>query len=55
MPVRIGLNVAYAMLADGLDSEQREELDSQLYGLAAETERANKRFQQKMMGGGEDQ
>lgn len=53
MPIRVALNVAYAVLVDGLDGDQRAELDDQLYGFAAENERANRRLQQELMSGGE--
>ena len=32
MPLRVALNVAYAMLTDGLDAKEREKFDEQLYG-----------------------
>jgi hypothetical protein len=32
MPVRAALNIAYAILVDGLDSKQREEFDTDLHG-----------------------
>lgn len=32
MPVRVALNVVYAMLAKGLDDKQREDFDTRLYG-----------------------
>ena len=41
MPVRAALNVAYAMLVDGLDAKQREEFDTNLNGWAELNERAN--------------
>lgn len=32
MPVRVALNVVYAMLVKGLDSKARDDFDSRLYG-----------------------
>ena len=51
MPVRAALNVAYAMLVDGLDAKQREEFDTRLNGWAELNERAN----QALWGAGADQ
>lgn len=42
MPLRVALNVAYAMLADGLDAKERERLDEQLYGWGELNEQANR-------------
>jgi hypothetical protein len=53
MPVRMAFNVAYAVLVQGLDGEQREELDARIYGFDVENERANKALHQAMTGGGE--
>jgi hypothetical protein len=41
MPFRVALNVAYAMLTEGLDGKQRQQIDDQIYGWAAMNERAN--------------
>lgn len=41
MPFRVALNVAYAMLIEGLDGKQRQQVDDQIYGWAAMNERAN--------------
>lgn len=41
MPVRIALNVVYAMLTEGLDSKQRAEFDTSLYGWGSMNDRAN--------------
>ena len=54
MPLRMGLNVCYALLVDGLDSEQRQDLDSRIYGWGEKNESANRRLQHEMMSGGED-
>ena len=51
MPVRAALNVAYAMLVDGLDSKQREEFDTSLNGWSDLNERGN---QALWSGGTED-
>lgn len=42
MPVRTALNVVYALLVDGMDPKDRERFDAELYGLDAESERANR-------------
>lgn len=42
MPLRVALNVAYAMLVDGLDSKQRQALDEKLYGYGEINDRANR-------------
>jgi len=49
--VRAALNVAYAMLIDGLDSKQREEFDTGLNGWSDLNERGN---QALWSGEGED-
>lgn len=54
MPVRVGLNVAYALLVSDLDRDQREEFDGQLYGWTAKNEQANQTLRRAMMSGGED-
>jgi hypothetical protein len=41
MPVRIALNVVYAMLTEGLDAKQRQEFDTSLYGWGEINDRAN--------------
>jgi hypothetical protein len=38
--LREGLNVAYALLIDGLDGKQRERLDAELYGYSEKDQRA---------------
>jgi hypothetical protein len=53
MPIRTAFNVAYAVLTQGLDGEQRKELDDQLYGFAAEAEKANQALHAMMSGGGD--
>lgn len=50
MPVRIALNIAYAMLTEGMDAKQRAEFDTQLYGWDG----INERGTQQLMSGGED-
>lgn len=42
MPLRVALNVAYAMLTEGLDTKERERLDEQIYGWADLNTRANR-------------
>jgi hypothetical protein len=54
IPVRIALNVVYAMLTEKLDGEQRQEFDARLYGFDEEEKQANLRFS-KMLRGGEDE
>lgn len=53
MPVRVVLNVAYALLVKGADAKQRRELDGKLYGLDEMQERANKELWDQIEGGGE--
>lgn len=54
MPVRVAMNVAYAVLVDGLDTEQRQQLDEKVYGWDQKNEAANRNLRVAMMGGGED-
>jgi hypothetical protein len=42
MPVRAVFNVAYALLVDGLDSKQRDEFDTSLYGWSDLNDSANR-------------
>lgn len=42
MPLRVALNVAYAMLTEGLDDKQRDHLDEQLYGWGDLNNQANR-------------
>lgn len=42
MPVRAALNIAYAMLMDGRDADDRKKLDDQLHGWGEMQERANR-------------
>lgn len=51
MPVRVALNVVYAMLTDGLDSKQREEFDTRLYGWTEVNEQANRALYANTSGG----
>lgn len=44
MPARAVLNVVYAMLTDGMDSKQRQEFDTSLYGWDALNDQANRRL-----------
>lgn len=41
MPIRVALNVAYAMLCEGLDPNQRRALDEQIYGWGALNDQGN--------------
>lgn len=50
MPVRVALNVVYAMLCEGCDAKGRQELDDQLHGWGEMNERGNRAL---MSGGGE--
>lgn len=54
LPVRVALNVAYAVLVTGLNSEEREALDGQIYGLTEVNEAANRRLQREIRSGSED-
>jgi hypothetical protein len=45
MPVRVVLNMAYALLVKDADEKQRRELDSQIYGFKAMEDQANKALQ----------
>lgn len=42
MPGRAVLNVVYAMIVDGLDPKQREEIDAAIYGWGEMNDQANK-------------
>lgn len=42
MPLRAVLNVVYAMLTDGMDSKQRQDFDTSLYGWDALNDQGNK-------------
>lgn len=42
MPFRVALNVAYAMVMEGLDADQRQKLDEQIYGWGDVNDRANR-------------
>jgi hypothetical protein len=42
MPVRVVLNVVYALMTKDMDSKQRRDFDAELYGLKAMEDRANK-------------
>lgn len=53
LPPRVVLNAVYAMLTDGLDSKQRDEFDTQLYGWGEVNQRATKKLFD--MRGGEDE
>lgn len=54
LPVRVALNVGYAVLVTGLDSEQRQDLDERLYDWNEQNQAADRRLRAEMMGGGED-
>jgi hypothetical protein len=43
MPLRVALNAAYAMLTQGLDADQRQRLDEQVYGWGEMNSRAERR------------
>jgi hypothetical protein len=42
MPLRVALNAAYAMLTQGLDAEQRQQIDEQIYGWGEMNNQANR-------------
>jgi hypothetical protein len=42
MPLRVALNAAYAVLAEGLDESQRQQLDEQVYGWGELNQQANR-------------
>lgn len=42
MPLRVALNVAYAMLTAGLDSKERDRMDEQIYGWSEINDRASR-------------
>jgi hypothetical protein len=46
MPPRAVLNAVYAQAVKGMDSEQRDEFDNDLYGLTAENLAANRALRQ---------
>lgn len=46
MPVRVACNIAYAMLTHDLDSKQRREFDSQLYGWSDTNDSGNRLLRQ---------
>jgi hypothetical protein len=48
MPLRAALNLAYALITEGADTKQRQEIDDQLYGWGD----MNKRAQQDLYGDG---
>jgi ABC-type taurine transport system ATPase subunit len=51
MPVRAALNVAYALLVDGLDHKQREDLDARIYGWSELNTQANRKLHDPLSGG----
>lgn len=53
LPPRVVLNVVYAMLTDGMDSQGREEFDAKLYGWDELNQQGNKALFDKR--GGEDE
>jgi hypothetical protein len=55
MPVRAALNVVYALLTDGLDTKQRQQFDTDLYGWGEMNDRANRTLRMGIddEGGGE--
>lgn len=42
MPVRVALNVAYALLMEGRDKKERDEIDAKLYGWGEMNEAAER-------------
>lgn len=52
MPVRVALNVVYAMLLKGMDDKQRADFDSRLYGWDELNDLGNRALR-GVMGGGE--
>lgn len=53
MPLRVGLNVAYAMLVQNMGGKERAEFDSSLHGWDAINERANRALWDQRESGGE--
>lgn len=49
MPVRVALNLAYALLMEGRDEKERKEIESQLYGWGD----MNKQAERALWSGGE--
>lgn len=41
MPLRVALNVAYAMVTEGMDGKQRRQMDEQIYGWSSLNDRGN--------------
>lgn len=54
MPARAALNVAYTLLIDGRDEQQRQEFEEQLHGWGADNDRANVALRRLMSGGDDD-
>lgn len=54
MAPRVALNMVYAHLMQGLDAKQRRQLDDELYGWAAENQRANQALLEPETDGGGD-
>lgn len=52
LPPRVVINAVYAMLTDGMDAEQRDEFDAELYGWNEMNTRANRALNDPR--GGED-
>lgn len=53
MPVRVVLNVTYALMTKDMDAQQRRDFDAQLYGLKAQEDRANQALWDEIESGGE--
>lgn len=54
MPVRVCLNLVYALLTKEMDGKQRDEFDTSLHEWAADNDRANRAlFRSGDDGGGE--
>jgi hypothetical protein len=54
MPIRVVLNVVYAMATEHMDAKQRRDFDDKLYGFDAANQAANKAlWDQRAADGGE--
>lgn len=54
MPVRVALNVVYALLVEHLEGDDRDEFEARLNGWDRRDQQANMNFQRAMRSGGED-
>lgn len=51
MPVRVVLNVTYALMTQDMDQKQRRDFDAELYGLHDMEDRANRALWSDTSGG----